>query len=111
VPSLFGKARIVDDPGLDRPVALDRRQHQLADLGQHRDVRPRRVANEMKQRLVLRGDLRGCRHRRHGFDALALDRHQQPQTVIMHRLLPIGVAQHTSECLDIRGKARFTPLA
>ncbi len=28
---LLGKAGVVDDPGLDRPVSLDRRQHRLAD--------------------------------------------------------------------------------
>jgi hypothetical protein len=26
----------------------------------------------------------------------------------MHRLLPIGMAQHGSQCLDIGRKARFT---
>src|SRR5712671_4322623 len=57
VPPLLGKACVVDDPGLDRPVALDRRQHQFAYLGQHRGVRPRRVPNKMKQGLMLRGDL------------------------------------------------------
>ncbi len=29
----------------------------------------------------------------------------------MHRLLPIGMTQNASECLDIGCKARFTPLA
>ena len=29
----------------------------------------------------------------------------------MHRLLPIGMAQHRTERLDIAGKARFTLLA
>jgi len=29
----------------------------------------------------------------------------------MHRLLPIGMAQHRTERLDIGGKARFTLLA
>src|SRR6266403_4306166 len=92
VPPLFGKAGVVNDPGLDRPAALNRRQHQLCHLAQHRGVRPRRVANKMQQRLMLCGDLRrGC-HRRHRFDALALDRHQQPQAIIMHRLLSIGMA-------------------
>ena len=65
----------------------------------------------MKQRLVFGSDLCGCRYRCHPFDALALDRHQQPQAVIMHRLLPIGVSQHRAERLDIGGKERFTPLA
>src|SRR5271165_5295652 len=47
----------------------------------------------MEQRLMLRSNLRrGC-HRRHRFDALALNRHQQPQAVIMHRLLSIDMAK------------------
>jgi hypothetical protein len=32
---------------------LDRRKHQLAPLDQHRGVRPRRVLDKMKQRLML----------------------------------------------------------
>ena len=65
----------------------------------------------MKQGLMLRGDLRrGC-HRRHRFDALALDRHQQSQAVIAHRLLPIGMAQDRAQCLDIGRKSRFASLA
>ena len=43
--------------------------------------------------------------------ALALNRHQQPQAVVMHRLLPIGMTQHCSECLDIDRKACFTRVA
>jgi hypothetical protein len=64
----------------------------------------------MKQGLMFRGDLRRCCHRRHRFDALALNRHQQPQAVIAHRLLSIGVAEHPAERLDIARKSRFTPL-
>lgn len=59
---------------------------------------------------MLRGDLRRRRYRRHGFYALALNRHQQPQAVIMHRLLSIGMPQHDPERLDITRKSRFTPL-
>ena len=110
MPPLLRKARIVDDPGLNGPAALERRQHQLAHLSQHRGIRPRRVANKMKQRLMLRGNLRrGC-HRRHRLDALALDRHQQPQAVIMHRLLSIDMPKNGPERLDIGRKSRFTPL-
>ena len=39
--ALFGKAGVVDDPRFDRPVALDRRQDRLSNLGQHLLVRPR----------------------------------------------------------------------
>src|SRR5438132_11333022 len=64
----------------------------------------------MKQGLMLRGDLRrGC-HCRHRFDAFALDRHQQPQAVIAHRLLAIGMAKYCAERLDIGRKSRFAPL-
>ena len=76
VPPLLGKAGVVDDPGFDRPAALDRPPHQLAYFGQHRRVRPRRVSNKMEQRLMLRSDLCWCRHRCHRFDTLALNRHQ-----------------------------------
>jgi hypothetical protein len=46
----------------------------------------------MKQGLMLGSDLRRCRHGRHRFDTLTLDRQQQPQAVIAHRLLSIGMA-------------------
>jgi hypothetical protein len=70
------------NPRLDRPGALDRRQHQRAHLGQHRRIRPWRVADEVEQRLVLRRHPRRRRHRRHRLDALALARHQQAKTVV-----------------------------
>src|SRR5215813_1533805 len=111
VPPLLGKTGVIDDPGFDRPDALDHQQHQFAHLIEHGRIRPRRIADKMKQRLVFGSDLRWGRYRRHRFDARALDRHQQPQAVIMHRLLPIGMAQHRTERLDIGGKARFTLLA
>jgi hypothetical protein len=69
------------------------------------------LPTKMQQRLMLRGDLSRGRHRRHRLDALALDRHQQPQAIIMHRLLSIGVTQHHAERLDIGRKSRFTPRA
>src|SRR5271165_2059347 len=68
---------------------------------------------------MLRGDLphgsslwaEGPRPvRRHRLDALALNRHQQPQAVIMHRLLSIGMTQLGTQRRDIRRKSRFTPL-
>jgi hypothetical protein len=37
--------------------------------------------------------------------------HQQPQAVIMHRLLSIDMAQHHAKRLDIGCKSRFTSLA
>ena len=63
VPPLLGKARVVNDPGLNGSAVLDCRQHQLTYLGQHRRIRPRRIPGKMKQRLVFCGDLCRCRHR------------------------------------------------
>jgi hypothetical protein len=110
MPPLLGKARVIDDPGFDPPATLDRRQHELAHPGQHRSVRPWCIAHKMQQGLMLRGDLRRCCHCRHRLDTLALDRHQQSQAVIAHRLLSIGMAQRRAERLDIGRKSRFTPL-
>jgi hypothetical protein len=117
---LLGKARVIDDPRFDRPATLDRRQHKPVRPGQHRSLRPRCVPRKIKQGLMLRGNLPHgsspwaegprCGHCRHRFDTLALDRHQQTQAVIAHRLLSIGIAQHRAERLDIDRKSRFTPL-
>src|SRR3712207_7467734 len=45
----------------DRPGALDRRQDQVAHLGEHGRIRPRRLAHEMQERLVLGGDRKSTR--------------------------------------------------
>src|SRR5258705_5386341 len=46
--ALFGQAGVVDNPGFDRPVTLDLRQHHLAYLGQHLLVRPPRPPDKMQ---------------------------------------------------------------
>src|SRR3954451_25383904 len=56
MPALLRKAGVVDDPGLDRSAALDGRQGQLANLGEHHLIRPGGLANEVQKRLVLGGD-------------------------------------------------------
>ena len=71
---VLGKARVVDDPCLDRPLPLHRRQYHLADLGQHFLVRPGRDTDKMQQRLVLRRRSRRGRLRGHRLHALALAR-------------------------------------
>jgi hypothetical protein len=109
--TFLGKRRIVDDPGFDRSLPRHRWRHQISHLGQHLLVRPFRIGNEMQQLLMLCRNPRRRRHRRHRFDALALNRHQQAQAVVMHRLLPISMTQHGCESLDIGRKARFTRLA
>src|ERR1700745_4507314 len=71
MPPLLGEARVIDDPSLDRPAALDPRHDHLADLGQDLLVTPVAFTNKMQQRLML-----GCcplrsRHRRHRLARLA----------------------------------------
>lgn len=51
MPALLGKADVVDDPGFDRPVALDRRRNQFPHLRQYPLVRSRRDADKVQQRL------------------------------------------------------------
>ena len=60
-----------------RSTSIDRRQNQPAHLRRHPIVRPRRVRDEVQQRMVLRRHPRRLRHRRQRLNALALDRHQQ----------------------------------
>ena len=102
--ALLRKAGVVDDPSLDRASPLDRRQHQLAHLGQHPLVRPGSLADKMQQRLMLRRRSGRCRHRRHRLDALALARHHQPAAVVAQRLDPVGMADHPGQALDIARK-------
>jgi hypothetical protein len=45
--AFLGEGRIVDNPGLDLPLRLDRRQDQFARLGQNRLVRPSRLADHV----------------------------------------------------------------
>ena len=108
MPALLGKARVVDDPGLDRPMPLDLRQHHLAHLGQDLLVRPAPFADKMQQRLMLRRRPLRCRHRRHRLYALALARHHQANAVIPQRPGPVRMADHAHKSLDIRRKSRFT---
>ena len=107
MPALLGEARVVDDPGLDRPMPLDRRQNHLPHLRQHPLVRPPPLADKMQQRLMLgRRPLRR-RHRRHRLHALALAGHQQPNAIIPQRLGSIGMADHAHKPFDISRKPAF----
>ena len=53
VRSLLGETGVIDDPRFDRSMAFYRRQYHLAHFGQNTLVRPRRVADEVQQRLML----------------------------------------------------------
>src|ERR1019366_5450099 len=108
VPPLLGKAGVVDDPGFNRPVTLDLRQHHLAHLGQHPLVRPRRVADEMQQGLMLRRTPRRRRHRRHRLQAPALARQHQANAIVPQRPSTVSMANHAHKPLDIPRKSRFT---
>src|SRR5450631_904695 len=105
--SLFGEARIVDDPRLDRPVLLHRGQHHLAHLGQHFLIRPGRDTDKVKQRLVLRRRPCRSRLRRHRLHTLALSRQHQPRAIVAQRANPIGVPEHARKPRHIRRKSCF----
>ncbi|PZM14365.1 hypothetical protein CPY51_11320 [Rhizobium tubonense] len=72
--ALLGKSGVIYDPCLNRPILLDQRQQQVANPRQKRFVRPRRLANEMQERLMLGRYSRWRRHRREWFDTLAVHR-------------------------------------
>src|SRR5437773_2133853 len=91
MPTLLGKAGIVDDPGHDRTVPLDLWQYHLAHLGQHLLVRPLSRADKMQQRLMLGGRAIRRRDRRHRLNALALARHQQAGAIMPQRFLAVLV--------------------
>ena len=110
VPPFLGKTGVIDDPGLDRPVALDAGQHHLADLGHDGRIRPWRVGNEVKQRLMLRRHPRRRRDRGERLDALALARHQQPDAVIAQGLRPVRVTDHLHQACNILVKPGLTRL-
>ena len=59
--AFLGEGRVVDNPGLDLPLRLDRRQDQFARLGQNRLVRPSRLADQMQKRLMLAETRAGAR--------------------------------------------------
>ena len=48
------KARVIDDPGFDRAVLFEDGKRQVSNLQQNSRIGPRRVANEMQKRLMLR---------------------------------------------------------
>src|ERR1700674_2708615 len=110
MPSLLGKARVVDDPGRDRSMTLDLRQHHLANLGQNRLVRPSPLADKMQQRLMLCRSSPRRRDRSHRLNALALTRHHQAPAIVAQWPSPIRMPDHAHKTLDIVRKPRFNAL-
>ena len=108
MPTLLGKARIVNDPRLERPVPFNRRQHARADNVQDGLIAPVGLGDEVMQRLMgrlnaLRGDAGG-----HRLDTLALAGQQQPRAVGVHRFAPIGMAEHPRNRSQIPGKSTLS---
>ena len=107
VPALLGKAGIIDDPGLDRALALDDRQDRGADLSQQRGIGPLTVGHEVVQRLMgglnaRRGDLG-----RHRLNAFARAREKETGAVGLERCDAIRMAKDVREGADVGGKARL----
>ena|SRR5271166_3769422 len=105
--SLLGKARVIDDPGLDWPLTLDFRQDLLTHFGQELLVRPRPLPDKMQQRLMLRCRSLRRRHRRHRLHALAITWHYQAHAIVAERSGPVLVADHAHKTLDVARKTRF----
>ena len=95
--ALFRKTCVVDDQRLNAPMRLERRRDEISDLTRHRLVRPSRLPDKMKQRLMRSRSARGRNHRRHRLNALALDRHQQACAVVLQGLSPIHMPEHASQ--------------
>src|SRR4051812_9382639 len=108
VPALLGEAGIVDDPGLDGPSTLEGGQDQVAHLGEHGRIRPRRLTNEMQERLVLGGNPGRGRDRSYRLDALAPGRHEQTRAVVAQGCGAVGVADDVDQRRNIGGKPHFT---
>jgi hypothetical protein len=111
VTAFLRKAGVVDDPGFDRAATFDDRQGQLLYPAENPLLRPRRVGDEMQQRLVLGRDPGRRRHRRDRLDALTVSRQQQAPAIIPQRLHSIRVPDHFGERLDIGAKPFQSVLA
>src|SRR5260370_12453884 len=107
MPSLLGKARVVDDPGLDRSITLDRRQHHLTHLAQHIVVGPTPLTDKMQQRLMLGRRSPRRRDRRHRLYALALTRHHQSQAGAVQRTSATPPPAHAHNPLPTARTPRF----
>ena len=108
---LLGKARVVDDPGRDRAMPLDRRQYLLPHLRQHAFVRPTARADEMQQRLMLCRHPRRLCHSRQRLHALALARQHQAKAIVAQRTFTVLVPDHARKPIHIPLKPRSTVIS
>src|SRR5271165_7047144 len=68
-------------------------------------IRPRRLCNKVEQRLVLRRRSLRCSHCRQWFDAFPALGRKQPDTVVLERSDPVGMAQNRCQVGRIGSKA------
>src|SRR4051812_9113877 len=101
VPAGLGDAGVVEDPGLDRTGLLERRQSAPADDVEHRLIVPRRLGDEVVQRLVGCLDMQRIEPGGHRLDAFAPTRQQQTGAVAAQRADPVSVADHLRHFSDI----------
>ena len=103
--ALLGKPGVVDDPRLNRLIAGDRWQDTFAYPRQYRLIGPGCLRHKVEQRLVLRcGSLRRS-HCRQWFDTLAALGRQQPDTIVLERPHPVGMAQHRRQVCRVGAEA------
>ena len=108
--ALLRKARVINDPCRDRRLPFHRRQHKITHRVQNRRIRPRGLADEVKQRLMLsRRPVRrdDCRH---GLDALAFTGQQQSGAIMPQRAGPIHMTERLAQGLDISREPRFASI-
>jgi hypothetical protein len=91
-------------------MPFDNGQHLLAHACQQDLIRPLGLSHEMMQGLVGRLGAVGCEPRRHGLDALAFTRQEEPGTVGLHRGNPIGMAEPSRKGINISRKPRLARL-
>jgi hypothetical protein len=108
--ALLGKAGVINDPGPDGPMPFDDGQYLLAHACQQDLIRPLGLSHEMMQGLVGRLGAVGSEPRRHGLNALAFTRQEEPGTVGLHRGNPIGMAEPFCKGINISGKPRLARL-
>src|SRR5215218_8093826 len=108
--TLLGKAGVIDNPGADGAVPFDDGQHLLAHARQQDLIRPLGMSHEMMQALVSRLGAVGFEPGRHGLDALAFARQEEPGTVGLHRGNSIGMAEPSRKGINISGKPRLARL-
>ncbi len=103
--ALLRKAGVVDDPRLDRPMALDHRQQLPLNRGQQSPIGPVGLGHEVVQGLMRGAHLGRIDTRRNRLDALTFQRQQEPRRVLTKRRLTIGVTKRCRKPLRVGVKS------